>query len=124
MFTMKNPSTSFRTSKKFLRSTVFLTLGVPTLGFIIFTITRVLRYQVFKLPESAIFNDVGYIFLSLVLLLSSIFVIIRQESPRPGLQSVKGWPAVVIGIIGTFVWGLSTIFCIYQLLSHLMLNKP
>ena len=121
---MRNPSTSFRTSKKFLRSTVFLTLGVPTLGFIIFTITRVLRYQVFKLPESAIFNDVGYIFLSLVLLLSSIFVIIRQESPRPGLQSVKGWPAVVIGIIGTFVWGLSTIFCIYQLLSHLMLNKP
>ena len=121
---MKNPSTSFRTSKKFLRSTVFLTLGVPTLGFIIFTITRVLRYQVFKLPESAIFNDVGYIFLSLVLLLSSIFVMIRQESPRPGLQSVKGWPAVVIDIIGTLFWGVLTILSIYQLLSHLMLNKP
>ncbi|HQF62047.1 MAG TPA: hypothetical protein PLT26_06060 [Anaerolineaceae bacterium] len=121
---MRNPSTSYRTIKKFLRSTTFLTIGVPVLGLIIYATASVLRDQVFKLPPSVIFNDVGTVFLSLVLLLSSIFVMIRQESPRPGLQSVKGWPAVVIDIIGTLFWGVLTILSIYQLLSHLMLNKP
>ena len=121
---MKNSRTSFRTIEKFLCSTIFLTLGVPVLGFILYFTANVLRNQVFKLPPSAIFNDAGNVFLSLLLLLSSIFVIIRRESPRPGLQSVKGLPAVVIGITGTLFMGVLTILSIYQLLSHLMLNKP
>ena len=57
---MRNPSTSYRTIKKFLRSTTFLTIGVPVLGLIIYATASVLRDQVFKLPPSVIFNPSCY----------------------------------------------------------------
>lgn len=51
---------------------------------------------------------------------TGILIIIRKESPRPGLSSITGWPAVVSGIIPTIVFGLMGMVMLIDVILRLI----
>lgn len=108
---------------KFLISTQFLTLGMWIIGIVVvlggLTLLSQNSSYEFDNPfwriKDHIIMFVGFTFLNI----GNVFVILRRESPRPGLPSIKGIKAVLLGtmgIIGVLIFQLLIIIELCRLI--------
>lgn len=100
--------------KKYFTTVQFKTLGGFIIGFIIlfggFTGWVVIRDD--PAPEYYSYYIVSIA--SLCIAISSVFVIKYREAPRPGLPSIKGTWAVIIGLFSLLIFGFVSIFLFYE----------
>ena len=95
--------------KKIYHNNNLLINGLYVVGFVIFVIGSLILRIIFgdQVPETY------YMIITLILpicaIISSIFVIIRKEVPKPGFKGLRGTAAVVIGVILLFIWGIGGI---------------
>lgn len=104
---------------QYLSSTRFLTYHLLIFGMgwsLIVTLLSGENYE--NQPISLFLMATG----ALIMAVSSFFVIIKKEAPRPGkMKSIKGVPAVIIGTLGLILlctFGLIFLWRAISLLIH------
>lgn len=73
-----------------------------------------------KSPEESIFLSMIGVVTPFLFAATGILVMVRKESPRPGLSSITGWAAVVSGLIPTIVFGSMGVIMLIDLISRLI----
>lgn len=51
---------------------------------------------------------------------TGVLVIVRKESPRPGMNSITGWGAIITGLVATLVFGFVGVFLIIGLINFIV----
>jgi hypothetical protein len=91
--------------KNILNSTLFLTIGLEVIsGVILFFGAFVLQW-IFGKHYPEIYLMILIAIANLFFLFCCFFVVVRKEMPRPGLPSIKGFWAVLQGVMGLIVFG-------------------
>jgi hypothetical protein len=103
-----------KTLKKFFSAIQFKTLGGFVVGFVILFVGSVGWVVIRNEPAPEYYGYFLVSIMSLCIAISATFVIKYKEAPRPGLPSIKGTWAVIIGIINLLIFGLGSIYLFYE----------
>jgi len=83
-----------------------------------------LWFDVLKHAESDKGTEIYRLFVGACMFLfmtgSFIVIIIRKENPMPNKPSVKGTPAVIIGVIGSVLCGSVALYALYEVIFLLL----
>lgn len=55
----------------------------------------------------------------LLVAFSGALIIIRREAPRPGMEPIKGWGAILTGILAILTFGISGLYLLIELIIRL-----
>lgn len=72
-----------------------------------------------KLPES-IFSDIILVIVAFLFATTGILIMVRKESPRPGLSSITGWGATLTGLLATLLFGSMGVVMLIDLVSRVI----
>ncbi len=104
---------------EFLQTTRFKTLGLATLAAIVLLGGPALWWITTNYPIPEFYLQILACVSMLLLALSSFFVIKYKEMPRDGnLPSIKGFWAVITGIIAFLISIVSLLYLLYDLFTH------
>jgi hypothetical protein len=108
--------------RNFLCSTAFLTIGLPLIALIIYLfVGGFLGQKIFGGNPPVLYMYVIFAIGTGLILTGSIFTVIRREILRPGLRSITGVWAIILGLFSSIIWGIFEIVILYQIyvsLSH------
>jgi hypothetical protein len=102
-----------KTLKKYFNTVQFKTLGGFIIGSIILFCGSIGWHIIRNEPAPEYYGLYLVSIVSLCVAISSAFVIKYKEAPRPGLPSIKGTLAVIIGTFSLLTFGSLSIFLFY-----------
>lgn len=73
-----------------------------------------------KLPDESIFLSVIGVVTPFLFATTGILIMVRKESPRPGLSSITGWGAILTGLLATLLFGSMGVVMLIDLISGLI----
>ena len=100
--------------KKYFGTVQFKTLGGFIIGSVVLFGGSIGWHIIRNEPAPEYYGLYLVSIASLCVAISSAFVIKYKEAPRPGLTSIKGTWAVIIGIINLLLFGFGSIFLFYK----------
>jgi hypothetical protein len=105
--------------KIFITSTPFLTNGLLVICAVIIFIGRPVVQWAFSGPMQDLYTDLLFCLALIFVMAGGYFAMKRREIPRPGIESVRGFWAVIIGSLGIIAGGIGELFLLYQIFSML-----
>ena len=122
-YSMKNLLCSI---KKYIKHNKYLAYILFFMGLPFFCMAETLWFDVLKHTESEKGTEIYEFFAVACMFLfmagSFIVIIVRKENPMPNRPSVKGTPAVIVGVIGSVLCGSVALYALYKaiflLLAH------
>lgn len=103
-----------KTLKKYFSTVQFKTLGGFIIGSIILFGGSIGWHIIRNQPAPEYYGLYLVSIASFCVAISSVFVIKHKEAPRPGLPSIKGTWAVIIGIFSLLTFGFVSILLFYE----------
>ncbi len=86
--------------------------------------SQTLWFDILKHTESEEGTEIyQFLVIALVTLLmtcTSIIIIVRKENPVPNRPSVKGTPAVIVGVVGSVLCGSVALYALYKVVFLLL----
>lgn len=104
--------------------TEFLVFGSFFVSLPIYCCSQILWFDILKHTEAERGTEIYQLFvLALIALLitcSFIVIIVRKENPMPNRPSVKGTPAVIVGVLGAVFSGSIALRVLYEVVFLLL----
>jgi len=110
--------------QRYMMRTEFLVFGSIFVSLPIICCSQTLWFDILKHTESEkgteIYQLLVMALVTLLMTCSSIIIIVRKENPMPNKPSVKGTPAVIIGVIGSVFFGSFALYALYEVIFLLL----